>query len=142
MESWKQALWLVKFECKAYKKSMFSILLIYVASLLVLVYSLESDIEPLDDLFFVSIFWFMFYFTRPKEMQLQKMSGEFWGVPYFVVLKQLPIPKDVLIKSRFLQYYITSVPAHLFILILLFISSTMLRDALSFGNIFHFPLFG
>ncbi len=146
LESWKQALWLVKFELKAYRKGMLFAMLPYLIFFFAILYTLENNIlsdgshSVLDDILFATIFWFAIIWTKPKEFQYQKLAGEFWASPYFVLLKQLPIPKDILIKSRFLQYYLTSIPAHLLVLIMIFISSPTIRDLLSPGEYIAFSL--
>ncbi|MEK3889169.1 hypothetical protein [Bacillus sp. FSL K6-3431] len=146
MESWRQALWLVKFELRAYRKNMFFAMLPSLLLYFAIVYTLESDkvndgsISMLDDILFVTIFWFAVVWMKPKEFQYQKLAGKFWASPYFVMLKQLPIPKDILIKSRFLQYYVTSIPVHLLVLMMIFISSPTIRDLLSPGEYIAFSL--
>lgn len=146
LESWKQALWLVKFELKAYRKNMVFAMLPYLIFFFAILYTLEINIlsdgshSVLDDLLFATIFWFAIIWTKPKEFQYQKLAGRFWASPYFVLLKQLPIPKDILIKSRFLQYYLTSIPLHLVVLAMIFITSPTMRSILSPGEYIVFSL--
>ena len=78
--------------------------------------------------------------AKPKEFQYQKLARDFWGSPYFILLKQLPIPEDILIRSRFLQYYVTSIPIHLLFLIMLFLSSASIKSLLSPGEYISFSL--
>lgn len=145
MESWKQALWLMKFELNASKKSIFSTVITFIVFFMYIVYSLEKGIDGgaismVYDIFFGSFFWFAVVWSKPKEFQYQKLAGDFWGLPYFIMLKQLPIPKDILIRSRFLQYYMTSIPIHLLLLIILYMSSVSIKILLSPGQYISFSL--
>ena len=145
MESWKQALWLAKFELNGSKKGIITTVLTFIVFFLFIVYTFEKnkDAELLSmtyDIFFGIVFWFSVAWSKPKEFQYQKLARDFWGSPYFIMLKQLPIPEEILIRSRFLQYYVISIPIHLLFLIMFFLSSASIRTLLSPGEYIAFSL--
>jgi len=130
MNTMKQALWLAKFEMKASVKPYF--LLFGFAILYGIFFSLISSTYNtlLFDFFFLFVFWYMAVSTRPKEFQLQKISEGVWASPFVLMLNQLPIPKNVLFISRFIVYFIFSLPFHIFILTFTYIFSAELRETI------------
>ena len=93
-------------------------LIIYVSFI---VFSADTYLETgfvLFDVFFLLITGIAATWAKPKEFQLQKMKGISTVNPYFVMLNQLPIPKEILIKNRFVIYYAYAVPFHTLFLIL------------------------
>ena len=127
MSTWKQALWLAKFEMRASVKPYF--LLLGYAILFGTFFSMTNSLynNLLVDSFFFLVFWIMAILTRPKEFQLQKITEGVWASPFVLMLNQLPIPQNVLIISRFLIFFSFSIPFHLFILTFMYIFSGELR---------------
>ncbi len=130
MNTMKQALWLVKFEMKASVKQYFFLLgfAIFYGIFFSMTISLHNTL--LFDFFFILVFGFCAVWARPKELQLQKISEGLWASPFVVMLNQLPIPKNVLINSRFIVFYIFSIPFNLFILTFIYIFSMELRESI------------
>lgn len=130
MDTWKEALWLAKFELK---KSLKSFFMFIVALLFLSIFFTTTMPEYLEkglvglDLFFLIAFGTVAGWVKQKEFQLQKMSGDLWASPFFITLNQLPITRDVLAKSRFIIYFIYSIPFNLLLLILLYVLSPELR---------------
>lgn len=113
MNTWKEALWIAKLE---WRKSWFGTLCLFFAMLVMFVsfsWMLEPETQPpslLNDIVFLLIFGCVAFLVRPKDLQLQKVEGDVWGSPFFMMLNTLPIEKDVLIKSRFVQMLFPSLP--------------------------------
>src|SRR5690625_134521 len=107
MKIWKQALWLANFELKA---SIVNILLCwFVLSFLGLIFltSFNGYVENNYvgfDIFFLLIFSYAPYWLRSRHFQYQKISDRLYASPTWIMQRQLPIPKEILIKSRFLIY--------------------------------------
>ncbi len=127
MNTWKQALWLAKFEMRASVKPFFLLLGFMLLYGTFFSLTIEMHNTLFFDFFFLLVFWIMYYFTRPKEFQLQKISEGVWASPFVLMLNQLPIPKNTLIISRFLVFFIFSLPFHLFILTFIYIFSAGFR---------------
>lgn len=53
---------------------------------------------------------------KPKIFQMQKMDGDLWTVPAVIRLQQLPVPKAVIVKSRFIIHSAYSFPYQLILL--------------------------
>lgn len=126
MNTWKEALWIAKIE---WKKSWFGTLCLFFT--LFVIWVLGAETQPpslLTDIGFLLIFGCVAFLVRPKELQLQKVEGDIWGSPFFMMLNMLPIEKDVLIKSRFVQMLFPSLP---FQLLFLFLFSPWLVDSMA-----------
>ena len=133
MEDWKRAITLAKFELRNSKRALiplgsmlitFGFLMIYAAPQLV-----ESNFY---DLFFLIFIGAAASWAKPKEFQIDKMRNSSWGMPYFVMLHQLPIRKEILIKNRFVIYYVYSIPAHMLFLFSMYAFSEEIRTILTF----------
>ncbi|PKR77304.1 hypothetical protein CEY16_11255 [Halalkalibacillus sediminis] len=123
MDNWKKAAWIAKFELK---KSLLGIvlLLVILAILPFLVHNSFEDYMQNNymgfDGFFIIIFGFLAIWCKPKHFQYQKIEGDLWASPYFVMLHQLSIPKDVLVKSRFIVFFTYSIPFHILLLVVIY----------------------
>ncbi|MBA9026775.1 hypothetical protein [Peribacillus huizhouensis] len=127
----KQALWLAWFEIK---KSIGKVILLMIFMFLpftaFLITSLHDYLEKnivMFDYIFLLAFALAAAWVRPKGFQLDKLTDGMYGSPFFVFLNQLPIQKDVLVKSRFIVYFVYSVPFQLLLLVLLYSFSPELR---------------
>ena len=69
--------------------------------------------------------------SKPKDFQIQKTGNHVSVNPYFVLLHQLPIPKEVLIKNRFAIYYIYSVPSNMLFLTLIYVFSGTIQSMMT-----------
>lgn len=134
MNEWKQASRLAAFELKASMKSLITIFVFYIAmSMLVLMtfdLYLEGEFRFFDLLFLVIFFLFPAW-MKSKEFQMQKMDGDLWTAPSIVMLQQLPIPKGVIVKSRFVVHAVCSFPFQLILLISLPVVSENFRSLMT-----------
>lgn len=134
MNEWKQASRLAAFELKASMKSLITIFVFYIAMSLIVMMSfdlyLEGEFRFFDFLFLVIFFLFPAW-MKSKEFQMQKMDGDLWTTPSIVMLQQLPIPRDVIIKSRFVVHAVCSFPFQLTLLIALPLMSENFRSLMS-----------
>lgn len=142
METWKQAFSLAMFEVKASRKN-FVTLLFFLAVFGFAFTGVFSEVgEKL--FFFYDLLFLMFFSIAPtwikaKEFQYQKLGDERWGTPYFNFLHQLAIPNHVLIRSRFVNYLIISIPLHLAVFMIMFFFTNS-NDMLPIGNFIAFSL--
>src|SRR5699024_9005593 len=105
MKSWKEAYWLAKIELKESKLSFLFILLFYPLITLGLISSFESYLDTNfvgTDFFFILLFTFAAIWTRPKYFQVQQLNDELVVSPAMYMLQQLPVRKDIIVKSRFI----------------------------------------
>lgn len=126
MNTWKEALWIAKIE---WRKSWFGTLCLFFT--LFVMWVLAAETQPpslLTDIGFLLVFGCVAFLVRPKDLQLQKVEGDIWGSPFFMMLNMLPIEKDVLIKSRFVQMLFPSLP---FQLLFFFLFSPWLVDSMA-----------
>lgn len=134
MQEWKQAFGLAMFELTNHKRNFLWALLYYIlfAYFLTIIFDnyLESGNVVFDALFLL-LFTFAPAWLEPKETRVQKISGDLWASPMLVMCRQLPISKDVLIKSRFIIYFFYSFPYQLLFFIIIYIFSADLQAALS-----------
>lgn len=94
----------------------------------------------LFDLFFLMIIGIAAMWAKPKVFQMNKIGNGSWGTPYFVVLHQLPIRKEILIKNRFVIYYAYSIPFHALFLISMYAFSETIRTILTFPEYAAFSI--
>ncbi|QED46359.1 hypothetical protein [Cytobacillus dafuensis] len=134
MSEWKQACWLAMFEVKSNLKGIITLaaMAVGLSIFFTLVFSISEmeDVTIVYDIFFVLTFWVVAASFRPKEIQLKKMNGGTWASPYFVMLNQLPITKNVLVMSRFIGFFIISIPFNVLVLTLIYALSTEFREAM------------
>lgn len=142
METWKKAFSLASFEAKASWKSIFTFIfsLLIITMLFIPVFSESGQkLKFFYDLLFLIIFTMLPSWIRTKEFQYQKIGEETWGTPYFIFLHQMAIPKEILLKSRFVNYYSLAIPLHVLLFVLLFIFSEA-RNVFSIGEYFAFSV--
>lgn len=143
MESWKQAVWIAKFELKKSLKGNIVLLSMLFCYLIFFVPILPSYLEKGFvgfDLFFLMAFGIAPFLGRSKEFQLQKVGGDIWASPFFITLNGLPIMKDVLIKSRIVVNISYSIPFYVMMLGLLYALSPDLRMSLPFHSYLVFSI--
>ncbi|MFJ7858429.1 hypothetical protein ACIQZM_11095 [Peribacillus sp. NPDC097206] len=121
MNTWKDAFWLASIE---WRKSWFGTLCLFFALfVLAASYSWVLEVETqapslLTDIGFILSFGCVAFMVRPKELQLQKVEGDVWVSPFFMMLNMFPIEKEVLIKSRFVHMLFPSLPFQVLFLLL------------------------
>ncbi|MCK2019894.1 hypothetical protein [Peribacillus frigoritolerans] len=140
MDTWKDAFWLAKMEWKKSWIGIFSLffILLAVAVMYTVVWN-DGDKLPsiFIDIAFLLLFGLVPYMVRSKELQYQKLDGEIWGSPFFMMLNTLPIDKEVLMKSRLVQALFPGLPFQLLFLILF---SPMLLESMDILEYIAFML--
>lgn len=143
MRNWQQAWGLATFELQASKLSFLFLLFIYPLFTLGIITSFD---EYLDmnfvgiDLIFILSFTFAPIWTKPKQFQIQKMGSGLMAAPTVFMCQQLPITRNVIIKSRFIIYFIYTLPVQLLFLSALYILSPNLQALMSLGSYFSFSI--
>ncbi|GAB3792694.1 hypothetical protein [Virgibacillus kimchii] len=141
MNDWKQAFSIAKLELKA------SILhfLFALAFILFLIFTLVKSVDSyIDngfagfDFIFILIFTFAPVWMKPKVFQIQTI-GNMLASPVLVMQNQLPISKDVLVKSRFIIHFFYTFPFQLLTLMALY-TLTPLQDLFSAGAFIAFAV--
>lgn len=133
LEDWKQAVALAKFELRNSKRALIPLGFMLITYAFLMIYAAPE----LGETFFYDLFFLVFIgmaasWAKPKVFQLNKMSNGSWGAPYFVMLHQLPIRKEILVKNRFVIYYAYSIPSHALFLISIYAFSEEIRTILTF----------
>lgn len=134
MKEWKQAYRLAAFEMKASMKSFLMIFVFYIAMSLIFMQALDVYMEgdfKFFDLMFLLIFFMFPAWMKNKEFQMQKIDGNLWSSPSIIMLQQLPIPKNTIVKSRFIIHALFSFPFQLMLLIAMPIISEKFREAMT-----------
>ncbi|RNF40386.1 hypothetical protein [Planococcus salinus] len=134
MNEWKQAYRLAIFEMKASMRSFLLILVFYIAMSLIFMQSLDVHLEDefnFFDLLFLLIFFMFPVWMKNKEFQMQKIDGDLWASPSIIMLQQLPVSKDIIVKSRFIIHSFCSFPFQLVLLIAMPIMSENFREAMT-----------
>jgi len=124
MNTWKQAYWLAMFELKQSKLNLLLLLIFLPLIILGFIASFESylDLNFVGiDFYFILSFTFAAAWTKPKYFQVQQLNDELVASPTVVMLQQLPISKELIIKSRFIIYFIYSFPPQILLLIALYL---------------------
>ena len=134
MNEWKQAYQLAAFEMKASMRNILLILLFYIAMSLIFMMSFDIYLEEkfmFFDLLFLLVFFMFPSWMKSKEFQMQKIDGDLWTVPSIIMLQQLPVSKNVIIKSRFIIHAICSFPFQLILLIAMPLMSENFREIMT-----------
>ena len=141
MEDWKQAITLAKFELMNSKRALISLGAMLIVYAFLMIYAAPQLVETIFyDLFFLIYIGMAASWAKPKEFQIDKMRNGSWGMPYFVMLHQLPIRKEILIKNRFVIYYAYSIPFHALFLISIYAFSEEIRTILTFPEYAAFTI--
>lgn len=143
MKSWKEALWIAKFELKESKLSFLFLLLFFPFITLGLITMFESylDINFVGiDFFFILSFTFFAIWTKPKYFQVQQLSDELVASPAMLMLQQLPVRKDIIVKSRFIIYFVYSVPPQILLLIALYFFTPSLHGMMGISSYLSFAI--
>ncbi|MDQ0158241.1 hypothetical protein [Alkalibacillus salilacus] len=125
---WKEATRLALFEWKIewFKRLFLQCLLTY--GLLMFSFGMMEGV--LDgggiglDYFYLAMFGLIYGWLVPRSFQYQKISAETYASPIFFMLHKLPIANHVLVRSRFIIFYLNAIP----VLTLLFIGFTFIPE--------------
>ena len=134
MNDWKQAYRLATFEIRVSIKYFLLILAFYIAMSLIFMLSFNPYLEgkfKLFDVVFLLIFIIFPAWMKNKEFQMRKIDGDLWTSPSIIMLQQLPIPKKIIIKSRFIIHSFYSFPFQLILLIAMPLVSVIFRDTMT-----------
>ncbi|MDO6450177.1 hypothetical protein [Oceanobacillus profundus] len=131
MKEWKQAFWLAGTEWKNFSKHAvftYTLCLLYIVIVFAFLPIFEGGTTIVGDILFIVIFLLFPAWIKPKESHVQKISGEIWASPSFIMLQQLPIRKNVIVKSRFIFHSFYSFPFQLTLLLCLYILTPEVRN--------------
>lgn len=143
MQDWKQGFGLAKFELRESKGSLILSLLFFLLMFSSFRSSLPSYIENGFvgyDFFFILIFSVATFWAKPKAFQSNKINSELQASPILVMQSQLPIKREVLVKSRFIIHFFYSFPYQALLLILLYTFTPGLSELLSLGSYIAFSI--
>lgn len=143
MKCWKEALWLAKFELKESKLSFLFLLLFFPFITLGIITMFESylDINFVGiDFFFILSFTFFAIWTKPKYFQVQQLSDELVVSPAMFMLQQLPVGKDIIVKSRFIIYFVYSVPPQILLLTFLYLFTPAIQGMMGISSYLSFAI--
>ncbi|RDW22368.1 hypothetical protein CWR48_01285 [Oceanobacillus arenosus] len=134
MQDWKQAYQLAITELRTSKiRYLGSVILYLLISFFVLIIDGKASTVgwTINDIFLIIIFCFAPYYMKPKEFQLQKINGDLWAASSVILLKQLPIKENVLIRSRLIAYSFYSLPPQIILLVALYVISPNYREMMT-----------
>lgn len=143
MNEWKQAYQLAAFELRASIKSFLLILVFYIAMSLIFMQSFDVYLNgefKFFDVMFLLIFFMFPAWMKSKEFQMQKLGGDLWTVPSIIMLQQLPVSKDVIVKSRFIIHAFCSFPFQLVLFIAMPLMSETFRELMTPSDYIVFVL--
>lgn len=143
MEDWKQAISLAKFELRYSKRALIILGFMLIAYTFFIINSAPIYVETgfvLFDLFFLMIIGIGAMWAKPKKFQMNKMGNDSWRKSYFVMLHQLPIRKEILIKNLFVIYYAYAVPFHTLFLVSIYAFSQTMQTVLTFPEYAAFSI--
>lgn len=143
MKTWKQALWLAKFEWKVSAVNIFLcwIILSVIGLLYLTSFSgyLENNYVGFDIAFLLGFsaapYWF-----RSKHFQYKEVSDHLHASPVLIMQTQLPIPKDVLAKSKLITYLAYLLPFMLTIFPVLYFINDSIRTTMDLPSYIVFSL--
>lgn len=102
-------IWLVKFELR---HSVYHLLLL-IPLVFIFLFVIHSLVPAYLEVATMGLDFFLFFtvltmsqITRPKDFQIQKINGKYYAAPFLILLNQLSIPRNVIVKYRFLSYVI------------------------------------
>ncbi|GGB38259.1 hypothetical protein F3157_14045 [Virgibacillus dakarensis] len=134
MQDWKQAFRLAMFELKASKGSFLALFLFFLLMLFFFKTVLDYDLDKKTGIFDIFVFYifssFMMLVVKRKGFQIAKINEDVIASPSFVMLSQLAIKKDTIIKSRFIIHFVYSFPFQLVFLICLYPLTPGIQHAL------------
>lgn len=144
MENWKQAIKLVRFELNYSKYYLFVQLALIIFLLYVLIPAIpgyfDNSILMLDILLFL-ITISLSQLVIPKPFKVDNLNDGRWASHFTVLLNQLAISKDTIVKYRFLSYSLMTLPFSSLFLLLLYLLSPFLQNQFSVSTYIVFSIF-
>lgn len=143
MKNWKQAYFLTKFEMSRSKRA-FLFLFVFTGLITLGILSstegyLEKNYVGLD-LIFIIMFTVGPVWAKPKHFQIQQMNTNLIASPAVIMLNQLPINKDIIVKSRFIIHFIYTLPVQVILLSCLYLFIPMIQNIMSVGTYLIFSI--
>src|SRR5699024_1887767 len=83
-------------------------------------------------------FTFFPLWTKPERCQVQQINDGLVTSPSMFMLQQLPISKELIIKGRYIIYFVYSFPFHLLLLISLYGLTPSLQEMIGIGSYISF----
>lgn len=144
MANWKQAIKLIRFELNYSKYYFFIQLAVIIFLLYVLIPVLpeyfENSVLMLDILFYV-IPITVAPLIIPKPFKVDNLNNGRWASHFIVLLNQLAISKDTIVKYRFLSYSFSSLSFSSLFLLSLYLFSPFLQNQFSVTTYIVFSIF-
>lgn len=138
MKPWKEAFWLAMYEMRRARLiDYLKWVGLFILLLLMMVPMTSSYLqEPsiITDLYFLFLITIFSQWARGKIFRPQSFGSGWYGSRYVAILNQLPIKSHIIIKSRFLAYFFTSIPFQVLLLLALYLLTPALRDDMAFGS--------
>lgn len=143
MTNWKQAFFLAITEIKVSKRAL---LFLPIFTSLITLGMISSTAGYLEsnyvgfDLFFILMFTVAPIWAKPKYFQVQQINDKLLASPFVIMMNQLPIKKEIIVKSRFIIYLIYLIPVQLILLSSLYLFVPALREIMTVGTYLVFSL--
>ncbi|MBM7578588.1 hypothetical protein [Jeotgalibacillus terrae] len=133
MDTMRKAFWLAKLELDVSKKHY--LLLLLIAGIYTFFFYLTMPPYLEENIFLLDAFLIIYvgslaFSIKPKNFQYQKLDDGLYASPYFAMLNQLPIKRNVLVASRFILPYLSIFIGITIVLVGTYIFSTDLREAI------------
>lgn len=144
MKEWKQAWKLAMYEVKAHGILTYFLLVVALLVMTLLAREIftayvEKGLFILDAVMLI-IPMTVAMWVKAKPFQYQRLENNFWASPYFITLYSLAIPKNILMKSRFINYYIWSIPFHILLFFFFYLISPDAREFFTVGEYVAFSV--
>lgn len=131
MNTWKEAILLAKFELKSSQAQLFLCWLILTILSLIFLTSFKGYVEENYigfDIFFLLVISFGPFWFRSKQFQYRRISNRLWASPVLIMQNELPIPKEVIAKSRLIIYLAYLMPFIFTVFSFLYIFNGTVRE--------------
>ncbi|MUK88713.1 hypothetical protein GMD78_09945 [Ornithinibacillus sp. L9] len=137
----KEAMRIASFELQAsWAGFIYTIIFFAIYTLLIILLTETANNIGIYDLLFIVLFTFAPIWMKPKVLQDQVIRGDLWISPILHNQMQLPLPKEVIAKSRLIIYFVYSLPAQVLVLICMYLFSTELQNLLAPSNYIAFSI--
>lgn len=138
----KRTLQIMKPELKILKISYLWIFLFYTLYTILFIFGIDAQKDRFAglDIFYLMLFVFGPVWFRPKELQIQKPSGDTWASPLTIMNLQLPIERKIIVLKSILFYFLGSFPFQVYMFVILYSFSPEIRSELDFISYLSFAI--